>query len=119
MAERGWGRIVNISSIVGLTGNFGQSNYAASKAGMIGFTKTLAREYARKGVTINAVAPGFIGTEMVMAIPEDVLKEKILPLIPMNRLGKPEEVAQAVVYLCSWGDFITGHVLSINGGQYM
>jgi len=119
MAERGWGRIVNISSIVGLQGNFGQSNYSASKAGMIGLTKTLAREYARKGVTVNAVAPGFIGTERVMAIAAEVLKDKILPLIPVGRLGKPEEVAQACVYLCAHGDFITGHVLSINGGQLM
>ena len=120
MRERGFGRIVNISSINGQKGQFGQSNYAAAKAGLIGFTKSVAQENAAKGITVNAVAPGYIGTEMVRAVPEDVLKSKILPLIPVGRLGEPEEVARCVVFLA--GDdagFITGSTLSANGGQYM
>ena len=120
MRERGFGRIVNISSINGQKGQFGQSNYSAAKAGLIGFTKAVAQENAAKGITVNAVAPGYIGTEMVRAVPEDVLKSKILPLIPVGRLGEPEEVARCVVFLA--GDeagFITGSTLSANGGQYM
>jgi acetoacetyl-CoA reductase len=120
MRERGFGRIVNISSINGQKGQFGQSNYSAAKAGLIGFTKAVAQENAAKGVTVNAVAPGYIGTEMVRAVPEDVLKSKILPLIPAGRLGEPEEVARCVVFLASDGaGFITGSTLSANGGQYM
>ncbi|MGH6899399.1 MAG: acetoacetyl-CoA reductase [Geminicoccaceae bacterium] len=120
MRERGFGRIVSISSINGQKGQFGQSNYAAAKAGLIGFTKAVAQENAAKGITINAVAPGYIGTEMVRAVPEDVLKTKILPLIPVGRLGEPEEVARCVVFLASdAAGFITGSTLSANGGQYM
>jgi acetoacetyl-CoA reductase len=120
MRERNFGRIVNISSINGQKGQFGQANYAAAKAGLIGFTKSIAQENAAKGITVNAVAPGYIGTEMVRAVPEDVLKAKILPLIPVGRLGEPEEVARCVVFLA--GDvagFITGSTLSATGGQYM
>jgi acetoacetyl-CoA reductase len=120
MRERGFGRIVNISSINGQKGQFGQANYSAAKAGLIGFTKAATQENAAKGITVNAVAPGYIGTEMVRAVPEDVLKSKILPLIPVGRLGEPEEVARCVVFLA--GDeagFITGSTLSANGGQYM
>jgi acetoacetyl-CoA reductase len=120
MRERGFGRIVNISSINGQKGQFGQSNYSAAKAGLIGFTKAVAQENAGKGITVNAVAPGYIGTEMVRAVPEDVLKSKILPLIPVGRLGEPEEVARCVVFLASdEAGFITGATLSANGGQYM
>jgi acetoacetyl-CoA reductase len=120
MRERGFGRIVNISSINGQKGQFGQSNYSAAKAGLIGFTKAVAQENATKGITVNAVAPGYIGTEMVRAVPEDVLKSKILPLIPVGRLGEPEEIARCVVFLASDGaGFVTGSTLSANGGQYM
>jgi acetoacetyl-CoA reductase len=120
MRERGFGRIVNISSINGQKGQFGQANYAAAKAGLIGFTKAVAQESAAKGITVNAVAPGYIGTEMVRAVPEDVLKTKILPLIPVGRLGEPEEVARCVVFLASdEAGFITGSTLTANGGQYM
>lgn len=120
MRERGFGRIISISSINGQNGQFGQANYSAAKAGLIGFTKAVAQENAAKGITVNAVAPGYIGTEMVRAVPEDVLNSKILPLIPVGRLGEPEEIARCVVFLA--GDdagFITGSTLSINGGQYM
>jgi acetoacetyl-CoA reductase len=120
MRERGFGRIVNISSINGQKGQFGQSNYSAAKAGLIGFTKAVAQENAAKGITVNAVAPGYIGTEMVRAVPEDVLKSKILPLIPVGRLGEPEEIARCVVFLASDGaGFVTGSTLAANGGQYM
>ena len=120
MRERGFGRIVSISSINGQKGQFGQSNYSAAKAGLIGFTKAVAQENAAKGITVNVVAPGYIGTEMVRAVPEDVLKSKILPLIPVGRLGEPEEVARCVVFLAGDGaGFITGSTLSANGGQYM
>ena len=120
MRERGFGRIVNISSINGQKGQFGQANYSAAKAGLIGFTKAVAQENAAKGITVNAVAPGYIGTEMVRAVPEDVLKSKILPLIPVGRLGEPEEVARCVVFLASdEAGFITGSTLSANGGQHM
>ncbi len=120
MRERGFGRIVNISSINGQKGQFGQSNYSAAKAGVLGFTKALALENARKGITGNAVAPGYIATEMVMAVPEKVLKEVILPQIPVGRLGQPEEVARCVVFLVSEeAGFITGATITANGGQYM
>jgi acetoacetyl-CoA reductase len=120
MTARGWGRIVNISSVIGCKGGFGQTNYAAAKAGMHGFTKSLALELARKGVTVNTVSPGFIATRMVMAVPEEVLKTKILPEIPVGRLGQPEEVAALVAYLCSDdAGFVTGANISINGGQHL
>ncbi len=120
MRERNFGRIVNISSINGQKGQFGQANYSAAKAGLIGFTKAVAQENAAKGITVNAVAPGYIATEMVRAVPEDVLKSKILPLIPVGRLGEPEEVARCVVFLASDdAGFITGSTLAANGGQYM
>ena len=120
MREKGFGRIINISSINGQKGQFGQSNYSAAKAGLIGFTKAVALETASKGITCNAVTPGYIGTEMVMAVPEDVLKEKILPLIPVGRLGEPEEIGRCVAFLASdEAGFITGSTLTANGGQYM
>jgi acetoacetyl-CoA reductase len=120
MAERGWGRIVNVSSVNGQKGAFGQTNYSAAKAGMHGFTKALALEYARKGVTVNTISPGYIGTKMVMAIPKEVLDSKIIPQIPMGRLGLPEEVAGLVAYLTSQeAAFLTGANISINGGQHM
>jgi len=115
----GRGRIINITSIVGQMGNIGQVNYAASKAGIIGMTKALARELARKGVTVNAVAPGFIDTDMVRGIPEHV-REKLLAQVPVGRFGRAEEVAQAVVYLASdAASYVTGHVLNVNGGMYL
>ena len=120
MADRGWGRIINISSVNGQKGAFGQTNYSAAKAGMHGFTKALALEYARKGVTSNTISPGYIGTKMVMAIPKEVLDAKIIPQIPMARLGKPEEVAGLVAYLASEeAAFLTGANIAINGGQHM
>jgi acetoacetyl-CoA reductase len=120
MVERGWGRIVNVSSVNGSKGAFGQTNYSAAKAGMHGFTKALALEVARKGVTVNTISPGYIGTKMVMAIPKDVLDSKILPQIPIGRLGKPEEVAGLIIYLCSEeAAFVTGANIAINGGQHM
>ncbi len=120
MRERGFGRIINISSINGQKGQFGQTNYAAAKAGDIGFTKALALETASKGITVNAIAPGYIGTEMVMAVPEKVLNEVIIPQIPVGRLGQPEEIARCVAFLADdAAGFITGSTLSANGGQYM
>jgi len=120
MFERGWGRIVNVSSVNGSKGAFGQTNYAAAKAGIHGFTKALALEVARKGVTVNTISPGYIGTKMVMAIPKDVLDSKILPQIPIGRLGRPEEVAGLIIYLCSdEAAFVTGANIAINGGQHM
>ncbi|HEU4852358.1 MAG TPA: beta-ketoacyl-ACP reductase [Telluria sp.] len=120
MVERGWGRIINISSVNGQKGAFGQTNYSAAKAGMHGFTKALALEVARKGVTVNTISPGYIGTKMVMEIPADVLESKIVPQIPMGRLGKPEEVAGLVAYLASdEAAFVTGSNIAINGGQHM
>ncbi|HZQ59818.1 MAG TPA: acetoacetyl-CoA reductase [Casimicrobiaceae bacterium] len=120
MVERGWGRIINISSVNGQKGAFGQTNYSAAKAGMHGFTKALALEVARKGVTVNTISPGYIGTKMVMAIPQEVLETKIIPQIPMGRLGKPEEVAGLVAYLASEeAAFVTGANIAINGGQHM
>jgi NAD(P)-dependent dehydrogenase (short-subunit alcohol dehydrogenase family) len=119
MAERGWGRVINITSVVGEIGNFGQANYAAAKAGMIGLTKTLAREYARKGVTVNAVAPGFTRTRMTEGMPEKVL-EGVCAATPLGRMGEPVEVAAGVVFLASpSAAFITGFVLDINGGYSM
>jgi len=120
MVERGWGRVINISSVNGQKGAFGQTNYSAAKAGMHGFTKALALEVARKGVTVNTISPGYIGTKMVMAIPQEVLDSKIIPQIPMARLGKPEEVAGLVAYLASdEAAFVTGANIAINGGQHM
>ena len=120
MVDRGWGRIINISSVNGQKGAFGQTNYSAAKAGMHGFTKALALEVARKGVTVNTISPGYIGTKMVMEIPKEVLESKIIPQIPMARLGKPEEVAGLVAYLSSdEAAFVTGANIAINGGQHM
>jgi len=120
MRARGFGRIISISSINGQKGQMGQANYSAAKAGVIGFTKALAQENAFKGITVNAIAPGYIATEMVRAVPEDVLKTKILPLIPVGRLGEAAEIGRAVVYLAAEdAGFITGSTLTINGGQYM
>jgi NAD(P)-dependent dehydrogenase (short-subunit alcohol dehydrogenase family) len=119
MLEAGWGRIINISSIVGQTGNFGQANYAATKGAVISFTESLARELARKGITVNAVAPGFIETDMVSKMPEATLAQ-VKNMTPMGRLGKPEEIADAVVFLASThANYITGQVLAVNGGMYM
>ena len=120
MREAGFGRIINIGSINGQKGQMGQTNYAAAKAGLVGFTKSLAQESAFKGITVNAIAPGYIATEMVLAVPEDVLNTKILPYIPVGRLGEPEEVARCVVFLAAdEAGFITGSTLTVNGGQYM
>ena len=120
MRNRSFGRIIIISSINGQKGQMGQTNYSAAKAGVIGFAKALAQENANKGITVNVIAPGYIATEMVQAVPEEVLKSKILPLIPVGRLGEAEEIARAVVFLAGeGGGFITGSTLSINGGQYM
>ena len=120
MVDRGWGRVINVSSVNGQKGAFGQTNYSAAKAGIHGFTKALALEVARKNVTINTISPGYIGTKMVTAIPKDILDSKILPQIPVGRLGKPEEVAGLIIYLCSEeAAFVTGANISINGGQHM
>ena len=120
MTDRGWGRVINISSVNGQKGAFGQTNYSAAKAGMHGFTKALALEVAKKGVTVNTISPGYIGTQMVTAIPQEVLDSKIIPQIPMGRLGKPEEVAGLVAYLASdEAAFLTGANIAINGGQHM
>ena len=120
MVERGWGRIINVSSIIASKGGFGQTNYAAAKAGMHGFTKSLALEVAKKGVTVNTISPGFIATKMVTAVPQDILDTKIIPQIPVGRLGQPEEVAALVLYLCSReAGFVTGANLAINGGQHL
>jgi acetoacetyl-CoA reductase len=120
MRSRKFGRIVNISSINGQKGQFGQCNYSAAKAGEIGFTKALALENAKAGVTVNAICPGYINTEMVQAVPKDVLEKSILPLIPVGRLGEPEEIARAVLFLAADdAGAITGSTLSVNGGQYM
>jgi len=120
MRTRKFGRVINISSINGQKGQFGQANYSASKAGDVGFTKALALEGARAGITVNAICPGYIATEMVRAVPKDVLDKNILPLIPTGRLGEPEEIARCVVFLASDdAGFITGSTLAANGGQYM
>ena len=119
MRERGWGRIVNIGSINGQAGQYGQVNYAAAKSGIHGFTKALAQEGAKKGVTVNAIAPGYIDTDMVAAVPAPVL-EKIVAKIPVGRLGQAEEIARGVAFLCSENaGFVTGSTMSINGGQHM
>jgi acetoacetyl-CoA reductase len=120
MVDRGWGRVINVSSVNGQKGAFGQTNYSAAKAGIHGFTKALALEVARKGVTVNTISPGYIGTKMVTAIPKEILDSKILPQIPIGRLGKPDEVAGLIIYLCSEeAAFVTGANISINGGQHM
>ena len=120
MRARKFGRVINISSINGQKGQMGQVNYSASKAGDIGFTKALAQEGARAGITVNAICPGYIATEMVKAVPQDVLEKSILPHIPVGRLGEPEEIARCVVFLASdAAGFITGSTLTCNGGQYI
>ncbi len=120
MVSRGWGRIINISSVNGQKGQFGQANYSTAKAGMHGFTKALAQEVARKGVTVNTVSPGYIDTKMVLAVPKEILDTKIIPQIPVGRLGKPEEVAELVAYVCQdEAAFMTGSNIAINGGQHM
>ena len=117
MLEAGYGRIVNASSVVGLYGNFGQTNYVATKAGLIGMTKTMARELGRKGITVNAVAPGFIETEMVAKMPENVL-DGMRAKVPVGRLGRPEEIAAAYLYLASdEAAYVNGAVLSVDGGM--
>ena len=119
MAERGWGRVINMSSVNGVKGQFGQANYSAAKAGILGFTKAIAQEMATKGVTVNSIAPGYIGTDMVMAIKPEV-REQIVATIPMGRLGKPEEIGHLVRYLASdLAGFMTGATLNINGGLHM
>ena len=119
MRERGWGRIVNIGSINGQAGQYGQVNYAAAKSGIHGFTKALAQEGAKFGITVNAIAPGYVDTDMVAAVPAPVL-EKIVAKIPVGRLGQAEEIARGVVFLCSEdAGFVTGSTMSINGGQHM
>jgi len=120
MRNRGFGRVINISSINGQKGQMGQANYSAAKAGDIGFTKALAQEGARRGITVNVICPGYIGTEMVRAVPEEVLKNNILPQIPVGRLGEPQEIARCVIFLASdEAGFITGSTVSANGGQVM
>ncbi|HYR35875.1 MAG TPA: acetoacetyl-CoA reductase [Burkholderiales bacterium] len=120
MVDRGWGRVINVSSVNGQKGAFGQTNYSAAKAGIHGFSKALALEVAKKGVTVNTISPGYIGTKMVTAIPKEILDTKILPQIPIGRLGKPDEVAGLIIYLCSEeAAFVTGANISINGGQHM
>tara|TARA_Y100000294_G_C8350218_1_gene254401 strand:- start:213 stop:581 length:369 start_codon:yes stop_codon:yes gene_type:complete len=119
MREKRFGRIINISSVNGQAGQAGQTNYTSTKAGMIGFTKSLALETANKGITVNCVAPGYIDTEMVQAVPKEILDKIIKDKIPMGRLGKPEEIAETVLYLVKdESGFITGTTLNINGGQY-
>jgi acetoacetyl-CoA reductase len=118
LIEQGEGQIINITSVIALSGNIGQANYAAAKAGIIGFTKTLALEFARYGITVNCIAPGFIETDMLAKVPENY-KEKILERIPLHRFGTPEDVAKAVRFLCTDGEYITGEVISVNGGVYM
>lgn len=118
MLDWGFGRIVNISSVIGQSGNFGQANYATAKAGMVGFTKSAALEFARKGITVNCVAPGYTETEMLAAVPEATM-EHVLSRIPMGRLAKTEEIAHAVFFLIAYGDYITGQEIAVNGGMYM
>jgi acetoacetyl-CoA reductase len=119
MREKSFGRIISISSVNGQLGQYGQVNYCAAKAGIIGFTKSLARETANKGITVNTVAPGYVATDMVKAVREDILK-KIIDDIPVKRLGEPEDIARAILFLAAdEASFITGETLSVNGGQYM
>lgn len=119
MAARGWGRIVNISSVNGTKGQFGQTNYSAAKAGVQGFTKALAQEMARKGVTVNAVSPGYVGTALVTSMKPEIV-ESIVAQVPMGRLGRPEEIAAVVAFLCSEGaGYVTGANIAVNGGQHM
>lgn len=120
MLESQWGRIINISSVNGQKGAFGQTNYSAAKAAVHGFTKALALEVASKGITVNTVSPGYLGTKMVMKVPKDILESKIIPQIPIGRLGEPDEVAALIVYLCSDdAGYVTGANIAINGGQHM
>jgi acetoacetyl-CoA reductase len=120
MRERNFGRIINISSINGQKGQMGQANYSAAKAGDIGFTKALAQENAKKGITVNAICPGYVATDMVKAVPKEVLEKNVLPQIPVGRLGEPEEIARCVVFLASdEAGFITGSTLTVNGAQYL
>jgi len=116
--DQKFGRIVNITSFVGQAGNFGQANYAASKGGIIAFTKTLALEMAKYNITVNAIAPGFTETEMLAQVPENI-REQIIARVPMGRFGQPEEIARAVVFLAAEGDYITGQQINVNGGVYM
>ncbi len=119
MAERGWGRVINISSVNGIKGQFGQANYSAAKAGILGFTKAIALEVAKKGVTVNAIAPGYVGTDMVMAIKQEI-RDSIVATVPVGRLGKPEEIGGLCAYLASdLAGYITGATLNINGGLHM
>ena len=120
MIEGGWGRVVTISSVNGSKGQFGQANYSSAKSGMYGFSKSLALEFASKGITVNTVSPGYIMTEMVAAMPQEIVEQQIVPQIPMGRLGKPEEIGELVAYLCSESaGFITGANIAINGGLHM
>jgi acetoacetyl-CoA reductase len=120
MLESRWGRVVNISSVNGQKGAFGQTNYSAAKAGVHGFTKALALEVASKGITVNTVSPGYVRTKMVMKVPPEILESKILPQIPVGRLGEPDEIAGLIAYLCSdEAAFLTGANIAINGGQHM
>jgi NAD(P)-dependent dehydrogenase (short-subunit alcohol dehydrogenase family) len=119
MLDRGSGRIINISSIIGEAGNIGQANYAAAKSGLFGLTMSLAQETARKGITVNSVAPGYVSTEMVQAVPKEAL-DKVIAKIPVGRLGEPDEIARVVEFLADPDSgFITGQIYSVNGGQYM
>jgi acetoacetyl-CoA reductase len=118
MVARGWGRVINIASITGQTGSFGQSNYAAAKAGVIAFTKSVAQELAKHGITVNAICPGFVDTDMVAGLPQ-AAKDRAKTRIPLGRFGDADEVARLVRFLCTEGDWITGAQLNINGGQYM
>ena len=118
MMDQEYGRIINITSFVGQAGNFGQANYAASKGGIIAFTKTLALEMAKYNITVNAIAPGFTETEMLAQVPENI-RQHIISRVPMGRFGKPEEIARAVVFLAAEGDYITGQQINVNGGVYM
>lgn len=120
MLEAQWGRVVTISSVNGSKGQFGQANYASAKSGMYGFSKTLALEFASKGITVNTVSPGYIMTEMVAQMPQEIINEQIIPQIPMRRLGKPEEIGELVAYICSESaGFMTGANIAINGGLHM
>lgn len=118
MSKANYGRIVNIASVIGIHGNFGQANYAASKAGVIALTKTIAKEYASKNITCNAIAPGFIDTAMTQKLRDDI-KQKYMEFIPLKRFGQPEDVAEAVFYFCTGGSYVTGQVIVVDGGMFM